>query len=69
VPTEVGLIGVAALESVIGVLLLSGRSMRLALGLLGIELIGILSPIVLLPTEMFRGPPARRSRASTCSRT
>ena len=58
VPTQVGLIGVAALESVIGVLLLSGRWMRLALGLLAIELIGILSPIVLLPTEMFRGPLA-----------
>jgi uncharacterized membrane protein YkgB len=48
--------GVATLESIIGVLLLSGRWMRLALGLLAIELIGILSPIVLLPADMFRAP-------------
>jgi putative oxidoreductase len=55
VPMQVGLIGVAALESLIGVLLLSGRWLRLALALLAVELIGILSPLVLLPSEMFRG--------------
>jgi len=54
-PTQVGLIGVATLESTIGVLLLSGRWLRLALALLAVELIGILSPLVLLPGEMFRG--------------
>ncbi len=43
------------LESVIGVLLLSGRWMRVALALLAVELAGILSPIVLLPGEMVRG--------------
>lgn len=54
-PDRLGLIGVAALETTIGVLLISGRAMRLALGLLAVELVGILSPLVLLPTEMFRG--------------
>lgn len=55
VPERIGLVMVAGLESTIGLLLLSGRWMRLALGLLAVELIGILSPIVLLPGEMFRG--------------
>lgn len=32
--------------------------MRLALGLLAVELISILSPIVLLPGEIFRAPLA-----------
>jgi uncharacterized membrane protein YkgB len=55
VPDQVGLIFVASLETVIGVLLLTGRWMRLALVLLAFELVGILSPLVLLPGEMFRG--------------
>lgn len=57
VPERTGLILVAGLESTIGLLLLSGRGLRLALTLLAIELVGILSPIVLLPGEMFRGQP------------
>lgn len=55
IPERLGLIGVAALETTIGLLLISGRAMRLALALLAVELVGILSPLVLLPTEMFRG--------------
>jgi len=47
---------VATLESVIGLLLITGRRMRLAVVLLAIELAGILSPIVLLPRRMFAGP-------------
>jgi putative oxidoreductase len=39
------------------VLLLTGRGMRLALGLLVLQLGGILSPLVLLPGEMFRADP------------
>jgi putative oxidoreductase len=54
VPDQVGLIFVASLETVIGLLLLTGRWMRLALVLLAFELVGILSPLVLLPAEMFR---------------
>jgi uncharacterized membrane protein YphA (DoxX/SURF4 family) len=57
VPDRLGLVLVAGLESVIGLLFLTGRLMRVALVLLGFELIGILSPIVLLPGEMFRGIP------------
>jgi putative oxidoreductase len=47
---------VATLESVIGLLLITGRRLRLAVVLLSIELAGILSPIVLLPRRMFAGP-------------
>ena len=54
VPERLGLVGVAALESAIGLLLLSGRWLRLSLALLAVELIGILSPLVVLPGEMFR---------------
>lgn len=54
-PDQIGLVLVASLETVIGVLLLTRRWMRLALVLLAFELIGILSPLVLLPGEMFRG--------------
>jgi putative oxidoreductase len=54
-PERMGLILVASLETAIGLLLVAGRGVRLALGLLVVELVGILSPIVLLPGEMFRG--------------
>lgn len=57
VPARVGLVGVAALESLIGLLLLSGRGLRVALVLLAVELVGILSPLVLLPGAMFRADP------------
>lgn len=52
-PERIGLLMVAGLESVIGILLLSGRFMRIALVLLAAELVGIMSPLVLLPGEMF----------------
>ncbi len=57
VPHGAAMILIAALESTIGVLLLSGRGLRLALGLLAVQMVGILSPIVLLPGEMFRTDP------------
>ena len=55
IPDRIALVGVASLETAIGILLLSGRLLRLALALLALEMIGILSPLVLLPTVMFRG--------------
>lgn len=48
---------IAALESTIGLLLISGRGLRVALVLLAVQMVGILSPIVLLPGEMFRTDP------------
>ncbi|HEU5270124.1 MAG TPA: hypothetical protein VFU36_09400 [Jatrophihabitans sp.] len=46
---------VATLECGIGLLLITGRWLRLAVGLMAIHLTGILSPIVLLPGRMFAG--------------
>jgi uncharacterized membrane protein YkgB len=56
IPGSVALVGVATLECVIGLLLISGRAMRGAVYLLGGQLIGILSPLVLLPGRLFAGP-------------
>ncbi len=53
VPERLGMIAVAGLESTIGLLLLTGLAPRVALALLGVALVGILSPIVLLPGQMF----------------
>jgi uncharacterized membrane protein YkgB len=49
VATEV----VAAMESLIGLSLLTGRYLRLGLALLGIAMVGILSPIVLFADRLF----------------
>jgi putative oxidoreductase len=52
----VGIILIASLETVIGGLLITGRKPRLVVWLLCIELVGILSPLVLLPGRLFTGP-------------
>lgn len=56
VPGSVALAGVAVLECLIGVCLISGRALRPAIYLLGMELVGILSPVVLLTARLFSGP-------------
>jgi putative oxidoreductase len=56
VPGPVALVGVALLECLIGLLLISGRALRVGVYLLGMQLIGILSPLVLLPGRLFDGP-------------
>ncbi len=56
IPGGVALVGVALLETVLGIWLISGRAMRGAVYLLGVQLIGIMSPIVLLPGQLFGGP-------------
>lgn len=56
VGSSVSIILIATLESVIGICLLANRWMRLALSLLAVEMVGILSPIVLLTGRLFRGP-------------
>jgi hypothetical protein len=40
----------------VGLLMISGKAMRFALWLLAFEMFAILSPIVLLPGELFSGP-------------
>jgi putative oxidoreductase len=56
VPGSVALVGVAALECVIGLCLLTGRGVRTAVYLLSVQLIGILSPLVLFAPRLFDGP-------------
>ncbi len=56
VPDMMAWYGVATLECMIGLLLLSGRWLRSAMGLLAVQLVGILSPLVLLPGRLFAGP-------------
>lgn len=56
VPASLALVAIAALECVIGVWLLSGRALRGVVVLLGIELVGIMSPAVLLAGRLFDGP-------------
>lgn len=56
VPGPVALVAIATLECVIGLCLLTGRALRGAIYLLAIQLIGILSPLVLLAPRMFSGP-------------
>lgn len=46
----------ATLECVIGLCLITGRRLRAAVCLLGLQLIGILSPVVLLTARLFDGP-------------
>jgi putative oxidoreductase len=52
----VALVAVATLECVVGLLLISGRALRIGVYLLGALLIGILSPLLLLPGRLFAGP-------------
>jgi uncharacterized membrane protein YphA (DoxX/SURF4 family) len=56
IPGPVALVGVATLECLIGLCLLSGRGLRAAVCLLSVQLIGILSPLVLLAARLFDGP-------------
>ncbi|MEA2130397.1 MAG: hypothetical protein QOJ85_3288, partial [Solirubrobacteraceae bacterium] len=46
----------ATLECVVGLCLLSGRAVPLAVCLLGMLLVGILSPLVLMTGRLFAGP-------------
>lgn len=55
VPDQVAVLMVATLETTIGLLLVTGRWLRLGIALLVIAMAGILSPLVLLPDELFRG--------------
>jgi len=56
VPGAVALVLVATMECVIGLCLISGRAVRSAVYLLIIQLVGILSPLVLLAGRLFDGP-------------
>ena len=61
VPGGIGIVLVAVLETAIGLCLLTGRYLRLGLVLLGVAMVGVLSPLVLFPDELF----SRRYHAPT----
>ncbi len=48
-------IAVASLESAVGLSLLTGRGMRVGLALLGMNLVGVMAPLVLFPKTLFSG--------------
>lgn len=56
IPGGVALVLTATMECSIGLLLITGKAVRLALYLLVVQLLGILSPLVLLPARLFSGP-------------
>ena len=56
IPGSVAIVMIATLECFIGLCLLTGRWMRLALWLLAIEFVGILAPVFVLPGRLFAGP-------------
>lgn len=56
VPEGVTMALIATLECAIGVLLIAGRWLRLAICMLAVQLAGILSPAALLAGRMFAGP-------------
>jgi uncharacterized membrane protein YphA (DoxX/SURF4 family) len=56
VPNGVAMALIATLECTIGLLLIVGRWLRLAIVLLAVQLAGILSPAVLLAGRVFAGP-------------
>jgi uncharacterized membrane protein YkgB len=61
IPNDIGLVLVAVLETAIGLCLVTGRYLRVGVGLLGLAMIGVLSPLVLFPDLLF----GRRFHAPT----
>lgn len=56
VPGEVSVVATSTLECFIGISLIANRWMRLTVWLLAGELVGVLSPLALLPGRLFAGP-------------
>jgi putative oxidoreductase len=56
VPGPIAVVAVGLLECTIGTLLIARRALRTAIYLLGGQLVGILSPVVLLTHRLFSGP-------------
>jgi len=55
-PGHIAIVIVASLECIIGLLLIAGRGLRVAIYLLAGQLIGILAPLVLFTGRLFDGP-------------
>lgn len=55
IPGDAGRIIVAILETAIGLSLLTGRHLRLGIALLAIAMVGVMSPLILFPGDLFAG--------------
>jgi uncharacterized membrane protein YphA (DoxX/SURF4 family) len=55
VPPSVGLVLVATLESAVGLCLLTGRFLGVAVWLMLLQLLGAMSPLLLFPGQLFTG--------------
>lgn len=55
VPDSVSILLVAALETVIGLSLITAKYQRVGIAMLAMAMIGVLSPVVLFPGELFAG--------------
>ncbi len=55
IPPSVGLVMIAALEVAIGLCFVSGRYLRVGVWLMGAQMIGAMSPLLLFPGELFSG--------------
>ncbi len=56
VPAAVARVLIAILECAIGLCFITGKGLRVGVWLLGLQLLGALSPLLLLAGEMFSGP-------------
>jgi len=56
IPPGVGFVMVAALECAIGLCFVTGRSLRVGVWLMGAQMLGAMSPLVLFSGELFSGP-------------
>lgn len=55
-PAGAGMVAIAALECAIGLCFLTGRFLRVGVWLLGAQMLGAMSPLLLFPGELFSGP-------------
>ncbi len=56
IPGDVAIVLIGALESTVGILLILGRWLRLAVYLLAGQFVGVLAPLVLFTGRLFDGP-------------
>jgi uncharacterized membrane protein YphA (DoxX/SURF4 family) len=56
IPSHIAIVLIASLECIIGLLLIAGRFLRIAIYLLAGQLVGILAPLALFTGRLFDGP-------------
>jgi uncharacterized membrane protein YphA (DoxX/SURF4 family) len=56
IPGHIAIVLIASLECIIGLLLIAGRFLRIAIYLLAGQLVGILAPLALFTGRLFDGP-------------